>query len=131
MPSHSVLIFERDHDGASSLSELVSAWGYQPIVSHDPNAALKLVIEQTPTIIVDDASKAAEHFSFIREIRLNGIDTPVVLLTEHGVMQNSAEEIAHEDVLQHLEKPVCPKTLKRVVDGAIELAVTRRENELL
>src|SRR4030095_9703750 len=82
-------------------------------------------------IVVDDAPKADEHFSFIREIRLNGVDTPVVLLTEHGVMQNSAEEIAHEDVFQHLEKPVDPQTLKRVVDGAIELAVTRRENELL
>jgi DNA-binding NtrC family response regulator len=131
MPSHSVLIFERDHDGASSLSELVLQWGYQPIVSHDPNAALKVLIEQTPTIIVDDASKADEHFSFIREIRLNGLDTPVVLLTERGAMRNSAEEIAHEDVFQHLEKPVDPQTLKLVVDSAIELAVTRRENELL
>ena len=131
MPSHSVLIFERDHDGASSLSELVLQWGYQPIVSHDPNAALKVLIEQTPTIIVDDASRADEHFSFIREIRLNGLDTPVVLLTERGAMRNSAEEIAHEDVFQHLEKPVDPQTLKLVVDSAIELAVTRRENELL
>ena len=131
MPSHSVLIFERDHDGASSLSELVLQWGYHPIVSHDPNAALKVLIEETPTIIVDDASRADEHFSFIREIRLNGLDTPVVLLTERGAMRNSAEEIAHEDVFQHLEKPVDPQTLKLVVDSAIELAVTRRENELL
>jgi DNA-binding NtrC family response regulator len=131
MPSHIVLIFERDHDGGSSLGDLVSGWGYQPIVTHDLNSALKLLSEQTPTIVVDDAPKADEHFSFIREIRLNGVDTPVVLLTERGAVQNTAEEIAHEDVFQHLEKPVDAQTLKLVVDSAIELAVTRRENELL
>jgi len=132
MPSHSVLIFERNHDGTSSLGQLVSAWGYQTIVTHDLDSALKLLNEQTPTIVIDDASKAAEeHFSFVREIRLNGVDTPVVLLTESGTMQNTAEEIEHEDVFQHLEKPVDPQTLRLVVDSAIELAVTRRENELL
>ncbi|HEY8228530.1 MAG TPA: sigma-54 dependent transcriptional regulator [Pyrinomonadaceae bacterium] len=132
MPSHSVLIFERDHDAASSLRELVSSWGYQPIVTHDLNSALKLLNEQTPTIVIDDVSTATDqHFSFIREIRMNGADIPVVLLTEHGAIENAVDEIVHEDVFPYLEKPVDPQTLKLVVDSAIELAVTRRENELL
>jgi DNA-binding NtrC family response regulator len=132
MPSHSVLIIDRNNDHGKSLSELISAWGYQPIVSSDVDTALKIVNEQTPTIVIDDGSTAAsEHLSFVRDMRLRGTITPVVVLTDHDAFKHVDESLHQEDVFYYLEKPVNPQTLKLVVDSAIDLEVTRRENELL
>src|SRR5262245_19212897 len=132
MPSHSVLIIDRNNDHGKSLSKLISAWGYHPIVSNDVNTALKIVNEQTPTIVIDDGSTAAsEHLSFVRDMRLRGAITPVVVLTDHDAFKHVDESQHQEDVFYYLEKPVNPQTLKLVVDSAIDLEVTRRENELL
>ena len=131
MPSHSVLIIERNNDGATSLVQLVSAWGYQPIISNDVDSALKIVNEQAPTIVIDDGSSASdEHFSFVRNMRLSGVNTPVVLVTDRESAKTD-EALVQEDVFYYLEQPVDPQTLRLVVDSAIDLAVTQRENERL
>lgn len=132
MASHCVLIFERDHDSASSLSELVSAWGYQPLVTADVSSALKLIDEHTPAIVIDDGSTPSlEDFAVVREIRLHDPETPVILLANSGSVENAVKAIQQEGVFHYLEKPVDPDKLKLVLDSAVELATARRENELL
>src|SRR5262245_43361089 len=131
MPSHSVLIIEKDHDHGTSLSQLVSAWGYEPIVSNDVHSALKIIQEQGPAIVIDRGSTAPpEHVSFVREMRLNGAYTPVVLVADREAFKHTDESLHQEDVFYYLD-PVNPQTLKLVVDSAIDLAVTHRENEAL
>ncbi|HSE34402.1 MAG TPA: sigma-54 dependent transcriptional regulator [Pyrinomonadaceae bacterium] len=131
MPSHNVLIIERDHDHSKSLSQLVSAWGYHPIVANSVDSALKIINEHAPTIVIDRGSTGAtEHVAFVREMRLNGVYTPVVLVTERESFRHTEESLHQEDVFYYLE-PVNPQTLRLVVDSAIDLALTHRENELL
>ncbi|HEX6728372.1 MAG TPA: sigma-54 dependent transcriptional regulator [Pyrinomonadaceae bacterium] len=132
MPSQSVLIFERDSQSASSLSELLFNWGYQPIVASDLQLALKLLNQQKPAVVIDDGSTPTfEDFTFVREIRLQDADVPVVLLTDQGSVESAVQAIQQEGVYHYLEKPIDPNKLRLVVDGAVELAVAKRENELL
>lgn len=131
MPSQSVLIFERDSQSASSLSELLSNWGYQPIVTADVQLALKALNQQKPAVVIDDGSTPNKDFTLVREIRLQDADVPVVLLTNQGSVESAVQAIQEEGVYHYLEKPIDPHKLRLVVDGAVELAVAKRENELL
>jgi DNA-binding NtrC family response regulator len=132
MPSQSVLIFERDSQSASSLSELLSNWGYQPIVAKDLQLALKVLNQQKPAVVIDDGSPpTAEDFTLVREIRSQDTDVPVVLLTDQGSVESAVQAIQQEGVYHYLEKPIDPHKLRLVVDSAVELAVAKRENELL
>jgi len=132
MPAHNVLIFKRSHDSASSLSDLISAWGYQPFVADDLNSALKLLNEEAPVIVIDDGSTPNEEdFAFVRGIRLQDPETPVVLLADRGSVENAVKAIQQEGVYHYLEKPIDPDKLRLVIDSATELAVARKENELL
>ena len=132
MPSHNVLIIERDHGSASSLSDLISAWGYSPLVTNDLQAVTKLLDAEKPAVIVDDGSTpTGEDFALVREIRSHDPETPIVLLAEGGSIESAVKAIQQEGVYNYLEKPIDPDKLKFVLDGAIELALARRENELL
>jgi DNA-binding NtrC family response regulator len=132
MPSQSVLIFERDSQSASSLSELLFNWGYNPIVTTDVQVALKALNQQKPAVVIDDGSNpTAEDFTLVREIRLQDADVPVVLLTDQGSVETAVQAIQQEGVFHYLEKPIDPHKLRLVVDSAVELAVAKRENELL
>jgi DNA-binding NtrC family response regulator len=132
MPSQSVLIFERDSQSASSLSELLFNWGYQPIVTADVQLALKALNQQKPAVVIDDGSNPnSEDFTLVREIRLQDADVPVVLLTDQGSVASAVQAIQQEGVYHYLEKPIDPHKLRLVVDSAVELAVAKRENELL
>lgn len=132
MPSQSVLIFERESQSASSLSELLFTWGYHPIVTTDVQLALKALNQQKPVVVIDDGSNpTAEDFTLVREIRLQDADVPVVLLTDQGSVETAVQAIQQEGVYHYLEKPIDPHKLRLVVDSAVELAVAKRENELL
>lgn len=132
MPSYNVLIIERDHGSASSLSDLISAWGYSPLVTKDSRAIIKLLDEQKPTVILDDGSApSGEEFALVREIRAHDPETPIVLLADGGSIEDAVKAIQQEGVYNYLEKPINPDKLKLVLNGAVELAVARRENELL
>jgi DNA-binding NtrC family response regulator len=132
MPSHNVLIIERDHGSASSLSVLISAWGYSPLVTNDLQAVRKLLDEEKPAVIVDDGSTSTgEDFALVREIRSHDPETPIVLLAEGGSIESAVKAIQQEGVYNYLEKPIDPDKLRFVLDGAFELALARRENELL
>jgi DNA-binding NtrC family response regulator len=132
MASHSVLIIERDHGSASSLSDLISAWGYSPVITHDLNTVIKILDEQKPAVVVDDGStRTGEDFALVREIRSHDSETPIVLLADGGSIESAVKAIQQEGVYNYLEKPIDPDKLKFVLDGAIELALARRENELL
>jgi DNA-binding NtrC family response regulator len=131
MPSYNVLIIERDHRSASSLSDLISAWGYSALVTNDSQAIIKLLDEQKPAVILDDGSAPSDEFALVREIRAHDAETPIVLLADGGSIEDAVKAIQQEGVYNYLEKPIDPNKLKLVLDGAVELALARRENELL
>src|SRR5688572_23383385 len=105
MPSKLVLIFEIDSLSSPTLTQLLCNWGYQPIVATDLQLALKLLTQQKPAVVIDDGSTPTfEDFTFVREIRLQDADVPVVLLTDQGSVESAVQAIQQEGVYHYLEK---------------------------
>ncbi len=120
MSTRSVLIFDRDRHNGSVLRDLLTTWDYHPVVSHDIPAALQAVSELKPAFVVDGGS--AED-AFVRQVRAYDVNLPVIVLSEQSIQE--------EGVYQYVEKPIDPNKLRLVLDRALELSITKRENELL
>ena len=132
MSSHNVIIYERDHHNGTSLRALLATWGYDAVVAEDISATLKAVSELRPTLIVDNTSTALTNESqLVREIRAQDVDLPVVLLAEPSSPEVLAQVVQQEGVYHYFEKPLDPDRFRLVLERAIDLAVAKRENELL
>ncbi len=132
MSSRSVLILERDPDSGALLRDLVVKWGYRASIAADISAALKAINELRPAVVVDSSStESAEDFALVRAIRLQGVDVPVVLLTNHHSVNDATEVTHQEGVYHYFEEPLDPIKLRLILDRAVELADAKRENELL
>jgi DNA-binding NtrC family response regulator len=132
MSSRSVLILERDPDSGALLRDLVAQWGYRASTAADISAALKAINELRPAVVVDSSStESAEDFALVRAIRLQDVDLPVVLLTNHHPVNDAAEVTHQEGVYHYFEEPLDPIKLRLILDRAVELADAKRENELL
>jgi DNA-binding NtrC family response regulator len=107
MSTPSVLIFDRDAHSGSSLRDLLATWGYRPIVADDIPAALKALDELKPEIVLDAGSAGDSAFA--------------------GQILEQNGELA----VVPLEKPVDPTKLRTLIDRALELNLTRKENERL
>jgi DNA-binding NtrC family response regulator len=103
MSNHTVLIFDQDAHTGSSLRDLVENWGYNPVLTDDTTAALKAISELKPVLILD--TDASANSDLARE----DFDAPLI----------------------PIERPIDPSALHLLVDRAIELELTRRENEYL
>ena len=132
MSTRSILIFERDHGSASSLREIFATWGYESIVANNVPDALTAVNESRPTLVVDAGSiSSPADFALVRALRSQAVDLPVVLLTEEGGVKGAIQTAQEEGVYHYFDKPIEPNNLKLVLDRAVELSQTKRENELL
>src|SRR5215813_2557405 len=132
MSSRNVIIYERDHHNGTSLRALLATWGYDAVVAEDISATLKAVSELRPTLIVDNTSTAlTKESQLVREIRAQDVDLPVVLLAEPSSPEVLAQVVQQEGVYHYFEKPLDPDRFRLVLERAIDLAVAKRENELL
>jgi len=131
MPSPKILIIDADSAAAGVLKELLAGWGYDPTIAPSSPAALSSMTNGEPAAILECGPPAAETFSFLRELRAQEIDTPVILITETGSIERAIQAIQEEGAYHYFEKPVDPTKLKLVLDRAVELAFAKRENELL
>jgi DNA-binding NtrC family response regulator len=132
MSSRSVIIFESDHHNGASLRDLLATWGYEAVVAEDISTALKAVSELRPTLVVDNTSASLTNDSqLVREIRAQDVDLPVVLLAEPTSTEGLAQVVQQEGVYHYFEKPLDPQKFRLVLERAIDLAVAKRENELL
>jgi DNA-binding NtrC family response regulator len=132
MSSRSVIIYQQDHHNGASLRDLLATWGYDAVVAEDISATLKAVSELRPTLIVDNTSAALTNESqLVREIRAQDVDLPVVLLAEPTSPESLAQVVQQEGVYHYFERPLDPDRFRLVLERAIDLAVAKRENELL
>jgi DNA-binding NtrC family response regulator len=129
MSSRSILILEKDRASGDSLRDQLIAWDYQPIVADDLADALKAVNELKPALVVDGTNN--DDFAFVRALRSQDADVPVVLLGDQGSVERAVQAIREEGVYHYFEKPIDPNKLRLVLDRALELTEAKRENELL
>ena len=85
-----ILVVDDDHDSADSLALLVRAWGYETRTAYDGPAALGLVGDFKPDVVLLDlALPRLSGYEVARRIRA-GCPHPCVLIAVTGYGNNAA-----------------------------------------
>ena len=132
MSSRRALIIDPDHKSSEELGHLIAGWGYEVAFAQDQANAIARMEEFDPAVVISGSSSSdQDHFDLLREFRSAQPDTPVVLLTTDGSVETAVTAIQEEGAYYYLEKPVEPDKLRRVLEQAVEIGNTHRENEVL
>ena len=89
-------------------------------------------IEKEPfdLILTDIRLPGASGMDILRTVKNLGLDTPVVLITAFGTVENAVEAMKL-GAFDYLLKPVKMKELKLIVEKALHVADLKNENRLL
>lgn len=132
MSNQSVLIVERNSGTENSLRELLESWGYHALSADSLHGAIQVAGESKPIAVIDAGSSSGpDDFAFVRALRVQEVDLPVILLSQQGSIEGAVRALQEEGVYHYFEKPIDPNKLKLVLDKAVELGEAKRENELL
>ncbi len=113
-----VLVVDDHRDAADSLARLLSVLGKKAQVAYDAAAALELIEQRTPNLILLDLGMPKiDGFEVARRItsRPKWRDIPLVALTGLGQEQDR-ERTAAAGFVDHLLKPVDLSLLERTLE---------------
>lgn len=127
----SVLIIDGTGENESVLPELLSTWGYNAVLAADTPSALKILREIRPALVIGAHRESTKNVDLVDEVRAYDVDLPVLLLSNDVGVPAALAESEAEGVYHYFDRPVDPNRLRLLLDRAIELALTKRENELL
>jgi len=119
-----VLILEDDLAVEGLESKQLSSAGYQVIPVVDGKLALEMFHSRRPDVVITDLSMPGmDGFEFIRRLRQEQPNTPIIVVTGMGEQQGKAALAAGANV--YLPKPVDRKVLLDRVEKQIAAARTR------
>ena len=127
-----ILVIDSDaHDG-QSLKQLIASWGFQAILEQTGSPDIASITKIDPAVIIDSPSLiSGGGFDVLRHVRNQQMGVPVILLAESGSVELAIRAIQEEGAFYYFEKPVDPNKLRVVLDRAVELTETKRENQRL
>ncbi|CAN5732557.1 acetoacetate metabolism transcriptional regulator AtoC [soil metagenome] len=132
MSSRRILIIDEDSASGAALSALIAGWNYEPVLTRNSTQSLDHFGDKTPSVIVaGNAVSTSEGFSLLREIRASYADTPVVLVADQGSIETALNAIQQEGAYHYFQKPVDANTLRTVLERAVEMSESKRENQRL
>jgi DNA-binding NtrC family response regulator len=131
MPKGKVLIVDDERYAAESVRVML-AEEYETSVAYDGRAALRLVEDFQPSVIVADVFMPhLDGFGLLKAVRDKYPEIAVILLTGHGSVEMAVRAVKDEGAYHYFEKPVDVRRLSYSVKHAVTFAETRRENEAL
>ena len=117
-----VLAVDDDPQALRHIRDALVRSGYTPIVTADPEEALRLVEEERPhVVLLDLVLPGADGMELMRNIAA-AVEVPVIFLSAHGQEQIVARAL-DEGAADYLVKPFSPVELA----ARIRLALRRRE----
>jgi DNA-binding NtrC family response regulator len=128
---NSVLIVEDDDAYRSFLVAEMGELGYQVYGEADGRRALaRLEAEAFDVVLMDLRLPGLDGMAILREVRRQGIEAQVVMLTGHGSI-DTAIEAMKLGAYDYLTKPCDIEEMRAVVERAREHAELARENTAL
>ncbi len=113
-----VLIVEDEVHARSGLTELVSSWGYRARGAVDGLDGLEMATAWSPAIVVTDLKMPRmDGMELLRRLGDLPERVCVVMLTAQGSIE-SAVEAMRAGAWDYLPKPVDPRRLKAILEGA-------------
>jgi DNA-binding NtrC family response regulator len=127
-----VLIIDSDRDDADKLRGQLAGAGYEVLTEYSGAAAVEVADSFAPiAIITDPFLNGTDAFGLLRKIRTRQPHTPVILTARNTSIEVAMRSIQEEGAYHYFEKPIDPEKFLVVLERAVELAETRRENEIL
>src|SRR5260370_8555892 len=127
-----VLIIDSDPEDSEALGGELRGAGYEVRIESYGNAGVQAVQDFAPIAIVTDPfSDGIDPFVLLKELRARQPHTPIILMARNRSIETAMRAIQEEGAYHYFEKPIDTEKFLVVLERAVELAQTRRENEIL
>lgn len=116
-----VLLIDDDRGIRSAYLRLLRKYGYLAEVASDGNEAIELLASKSFDVILTDVVMPGMNgLEFLRTIREQGLDVPVVLMTGFPDIENAAQAVEF-GATRYLVKPVDDEKLRNAIQSAVQL----------
>jgi len=113
--SRGILIIEDDEQLQTALSKVLSQQGYPVTLARDGHEALECVERNPPWLVLTDLHLPGKGgMEFLREIRAQGYQMPVVVMTAYGSVDTAVEALK-QGATEFLQKPFSLDRLEHLV----------------
>jgi len=127
-----VLIIDSDREDSEALRRELQDSGYEVLTESSSGSGVEVAEAFAPiAIVIDPSANGADAFVLLKEIRARQPHTPIILTARNSSIETAMRAIQEEGAYHYFEKPVDPEKFLVVLERAVELAETRRENEIL
>lgn len=127
-----VLIIDSDREQSAALQDPLKRAGYEVITEAVARSALAAPDTLSVSVIITDAIAGGQtSLQSLEGIRARHPHTPIIITANNRSIETAMRAIPQAGVYHYFEKPVNPEKLLAVIERAVELAETRRENEIL
>jgi DNA-binding NtrC family response regulator len=131
MPAH-VLIVDDDAEQRADLAQVVSFLGYEVTLASDGREALaKLEGLSVSVILTDLVMPGLDGFALLKELGARGDQTPAIVLTAFGSIDQAISVVHDLKAFWFLEKPVQPGIMRTLLERAIQQRNLQDETERL
>lgn len=111
-----------------SLSEFLTLQGYTVSTAASGREALDLLKNYTADIVITDIKMSEiDGIQLLRQIKKEHADTPVILITGYGSIENAVEAIK-EGAYDYVTKPIVDSDIKLVIERLIKQRNLQEEN---
>jgi DNA-binding NtrC family response regulator len=115
-----ILIIDDEEDILDTLSDVVTQWGYLPIVARDGEDALKKFDEVPIDLILSDIRMPkVDGLSLLDRIKKTSPETIIILLTGYPSVETAVKAMKH-GAFDYLTKPINLEELKLKIDRGLE-----------
>lgn len=127
-----ILIVDDNRDTLSFLQEVLSQEGYEVETTRSANAALSMVTQRSPDLIMSDIHMPElDGLSLLSELRSHHHNMPVILMTAYGSLKTAVDGI-QAGAFDYLSKPFVLDDVRLVVHRALEhTQVSHQKNQQL
>ncbi len=113
--SRGILIIEDDEQLQTALSKVLSQQGFPITLARDGYEALECVERNPPWLVLTDLNLPGKGgMDFLREVRAQGYDMPVVVMTAYGSVDTAVEALKH-GATEFLQKPFPLDRLEQLI----------------
>src|SRR6266853_1430619 len=127
-----VLIIDGDREDSAALSSELRKAGYEVLTEPSSNSGVDTAEKFAPiAIVADPFANGIDPFVLLQELRARQPHTPIILTARNRSIETAMRAIQEEGAYHNFEKPVDPEKFLIILERAVELAETRRENEIL
>ena len=127
-----VLIIDSDRQQSEALQDQLKRAGYEVITEAAKRSALAAPDALSVSVIITDTIAGGQtSFQSLEGLRARNPHTPIIITANDGSIETAVRAIPQDLVYHYFEKPFRPEKLLVVLERALELAETRRENEIL